>query len=141
MIFEGKAHYLRDQVEAFAAAITSNWTMAEAYEALQLTRYQLRQLLDAGVFRTLQSLDSLNRNWVIDKAQRRELIEILWQKARNTHPPAGAVSMAGIQRQGYSIAELVLVMLAGKLGYCILWDETYPLSFRQFVEFGPVGEP
>jgi hypothetical protein len=135
VIFKGKAHYLRDQVEAFAAEMASNWTMAEACEALQLTRYQLKQLLDAGLLRALQRPDSLNRDWVIDKEQCQALVESLRKKARRTRLLSETASMAGIQRQGYSIVQLVLAMQAGKLGYRALTDESYPHSFRQFVAF------
>tara|TARA_Y100000589_G_scaffold295585_1_gene302100 strand:- start:2439 stop:3911 length:1473 start_codon:yes stop_codon:yes gene_type:complete len=135
VVFKGKAHYLRDQVEALANEITSNWTMAEACEALQLTRYQLKQLLDADVISVLQKPDSLNRDWVIDKAQCQALIERLCKKARRTSPPSGAVSLAGIQRQGYSIVRLVLAMQSGGLEYGVTPDIDHPVSIKQFTSF------
>lgn len=51
-IFGWKKHYFREQVEELAIQILSNWTMREACEALQLTRYQLKQLLDADILQT-----------------------------------------------------------------------------------------
>lgn len=141
VLFKGRAHFLRDQVDRLAATIMSNWTMAEACKALQLTRYQLKQLLDAGVFRTLQKPDSLNRDWVIDKAQCQELVESLQQKARRSHPPSGTVSMAGIQRQGYSIVQLVLAMQAGKVEYGVTHDRGHRNSLKQFIDFTIKGIP
>lgn len=135
VIFKGKAHYLRGEVEALAAAIASNWTMVEACEALQLTRYQLKQLLDKGVLRALQRPGYLNRDWVIDKKQCQELVECLRIKARKTWHHAGTVSMVGIQRQGYSVVELVSAMQAGKLEYGVKQDMDHPVSFKQFVAF------
>jgi hypothetical protein len=109
--------------------------MAEACEALQITRYQLKQLLDAGVIPVIQKPSSLNRDWVIDKAQCRALIEDLRKKARKTRPPPGAVSMAGIQRQGYSIVQLVEAMQTGELEYGLGSNSKQPESFKQFKDF------
>lgn len=75
VVFKGKAHYLRDQVEVLGNEVSSNWTMAEACEALEITRYQLKQLLDAGVIPALQRPDSLNRDWVVDKSGCQALIK------------------------------------------------------------------
>jgi len=134
-VFEGKVHFQRNQVEKFAIDMKSNWTMDEACDALQLTRYRLKQLLDAGIFRALQRPDHLNRDWVIDKLQCQKLLENLHQKARKTHPPVGALSMAGIQRQGYSTVQLVLAMQVGKLEYGRNPDITHPFSCNQFIAF------
>ena len=135
VVFKGKAHYLRDQLEAFANEISSNWTMAEACDALQLTRYQLKQLLDAEIIHVLQKPDSLNRDWVIDKAHSVQLVEALRKRARKSAPPPGVVSMAGVQRQGYSIVQVVLAMQRGGLEYGLISDDDYPASFQQFVAF------
>lgn len=135
VVFKGKAHYLRDQAEALANEIASNWTMTEACEALQLTRYQLKQLLDAGVISVLQKPDSLNRDWVIDKAQSQALIERLLEKGHEVSPPSSAISMAGIQRQGYSIVRLILAMESGELEYGISPDNVHPISLKQFTSF------
>ncbi|WP_053980720.1 TniQ family protein [Marinagarivorans algicola] len=135
VVFKGKAHYLRNQVEAFANEITSNWTMAEACEAFQLTRYQLKQLLDADVISVLQKPDSLNRDWVIDKSQSQALIDSLREKAHRTLPPSGVVSLVGIQRQGYSIVRLILAMQSGELQYWFVPDIDHPSSIKQFTSF------
>lgn len=135
VVFKGKAHYLRDQLEALANEMSSNWTMAEACEALEVTRYQLKQLLDAGVVPALQSPGSLNRDWVIDKAQCLSLVDCLRKRARKTSPPSGAVSLAGVQRQGYSIVQLIVAMQSGDLEYGINSDTNYPTSIKQFTSF------
>lgn len=134
-VFEGKKHYSREQVEGLAIQISSNWTMDEACEALQLTRYQLKQLLDAGILHTLQRPDTFNRDWIIDKLQCQKLIASLGQKARKSTPASGALLMTSMQRRGYSIARLVLAMQAGQIEFGRSYDVDLPLSFKQFTDF------
>jgi hypothetical protein len=134
-VFAGKKHYSREQVESLAIRISSNWTMDEACNALQLTRYQLKQLLDVGILHSLQRPNTLNRDWVIDKMQCQELIESLCQKARKGTPLSGALSMASMQRRGYSIVRLVLAMQAGQIEFSLCPNIDHPLSCKQFKDF------
>lgn len=135
IVFKGKAHYQRDQVEALANEISSNWTMAEACEALEVTRYQLKQLLDAGAIPAIQKPDSLNRDWVVDKLGCLDLISVLRSNARKSEPPSGALSKAGVQRQGYSIVQLVMAMQSGELQYSVAADVDSTASLSQFFGF------
>lgn len=134
-VFEGKKHYSREQVEGLAIQISSNWTMDEACKALQLTRFQLKQLLDANILHTLQRPSTLNRDWIIDKVQCQQLIASLCQKARKSPPPSGTLSMISMQRRGYSIARLVLAIQAGQIEFGQLYVVDRPLSFKQFTDF------
>ena len=109
--------------------------MDEACEALQLTRYQLKQLLDAGILHTLQRPDTFNRDWIVDKVQCQELIASFCQKARKSNPPSGSLSMRSMQRRGYSIVRLVLAMQAGQIEFGQLYFADRPLSFKQFTDF------
>ncbi|MFT6551023.1 MAG: hypothetical protein ACJA1I_001056 [Zhongshania marina] len=135
IVFKGKAHYQRDQVEALANEISSNWTMAEACEALEVTRYRLKQLLDAGAIPAIQKPDSLNRDWVVDKLGCLDLISVLRSNARKSEPPSGTLSMAGVQRQGYSIVQLVMAMQSGELQYSVAADVDSTASLSQFFGF------
>lgn len=135
VVFKGKAHYLRDQMEMFATEITSNWTIAETCEALEITRYQLKQLLAAGIIPALQQPDRLNRAWIIDKARCLALISSLQSNARRPELSSGTLTMAGVQRQGYSIVQLVLAMQRGELGYGISAEVGSSTSFKQFIAF------
>lgn len=135
IVFKGKAHYQRDNIEALAREMTSNWTMAEACKALEITRYQLKQLLDSEVIPTLQKPDSLNRDWIIDKKGCLDLISTLRSNARKSEPPMGALSMAGAQRQGYSIVRLILSMLSGKLQYSVDAEVDCESSIKKFSSF------
>lgn len=139
VVFKGKAHYLRDQVQLLADLINENWTMAQACKEFQVTRYQLKQLLDAGIVIAIQRPDELNRDWVIDKVQCQSLIANLAGKAKKKQLPGRTVSMAGIQRMGYSVVELLIAMEAGVVEYRISVDLDHPFSFRQFVEFKVKG--
>ena len=134
-VFEGKKHYSREQVEGLAIQLSSNWTIDEACEALQLTRYQLKQLLDAGILHTLQRPDTFNRDWIIDKVQYQELIASFCQKARKSNPPSGSLSMRSMQRRGYSIVRLVLAMQVGEIEFGYSHDVDHPLSCKQFTDF------
>jgi hypothetical protein len=135
VVFKGKAHYLRDQVEALAMLNAMNWSMEEACEALQITRYQLRQLLDAEVIPVHQKPDNLNRDWIIDKAECRKLVANLRNDIRKAKLPEKVLSMAGIQRQGLSIVQLITGMRAGQIEYGICADMEHPDSLKQFVAF------
>lgn len=135
VVFNGKAHYQRDQVEAFADLLVSNWTMAEACEALDITRYQLKQLLEDDVISSLQKPNRLNRDWIIDKSQCLSLMKALRGKAICRDSLSGALSMAGVQRQGYSIVQLVLAMQAGEIHYELDVDVISETSFKQFICF------
>lgn len=134
-VFEGKKHYSREQVEGLAIQISSNWTIDEACNALQLTRYQLKQLLDAGILHSFQRPNALNRDWIVDKTKCQELIQSLGQKARKNSPPSGALSISSMQRRGYSIVRLVLAMQAGQIEFGQCQDINHPLSCKQFTDF------
>lgn len=134
-VFEGKKHYSRAQVEELAIQISSNWTMDEACKALQITRYQFKQLIEMGILHVLQRPNALNRDWLIDKAQCQELIASLSQKARKNSPPLGAFSMTSMQRKGYSIVRLILGMQGEQIEFGQSYDTNFPLSFKQFKDF------
>ena len=123
------------QVETLANELSSNWTMAEACKALEVTRYQLKQLLDAKIILALQTPDRLNRDWVINKDQCLLLVEQLRAKARKKDQPVNGVSMDGIQRKGYSIVQLVLAMRSGKLQYSLCSKKRQSSSLKGFTAF------
>lgn len=135
VVFKGKAHYQRDQLMELAAEFSANWTMKEACEALEITRYQLKQLLDAGVVPALQKPDDINRDWIINKAQCLSMVSELRSKARNFESFSNTVSMAGIQRQGYSIVRLILAMQSGELEFFASQNDGVCASLKQFTAF------
>ncbi|WP_444902545.1 TniQ family protein [Microbulbifer sp. SSSA007] len=138
VIFKGKKHYRREEVESLANELSTNWGMNEACKVLEITRYQLKKLLDADIIHTLQKPDGLNRDWVINKEQSLSLIENLRKKARKSECASAAISMAGVQRQGYSIVRLVLAMQRGELEYSINSKVKNHASMKQFIAFQKV---
>jgi hypothetical protein len=135
VVFKGKSHYLRDEVEALANTIDNNWSMDEACDALQVTRYQLKQLLDAGIISAIQKPDKLSRDWIIDKCQCQELVANLRQNSRNDRSSKGTLSMQGIQRQGFSIVQLISAMKLNLVQYEVCADSARPESLKQFTAF------
>jgi hypothetical protein len=135
LLFKGKAHYLRNELESYSKIIANNWSMAYACVELQITRYQLKQLLDANIINVLQRPDQLNRDWIIDKGQCKELVDSLIDQASKNDGVISPLSMAGIQKRGFSIVQLVLGMQKGKLGFSFEVNQRYPYSIKQFVAF------
>ncbi|WP_108126752.1 TniQ family protein [Saccharospirillum mangrovi] len=135
IVFKGKAHYLRDQIEALANEISLNWTMVQACDALEITRFQLKQLLDAGLIPALQTPDTLNRDWVIGKQESQNLIAMLLSKASHPEPISDTASMAGMYRKGYSIVQLLKAMLDGEIEYVATTNVDKPTSLKQFYGF------
>ena len=126
---------MRNEVEALANIIGANWSMGEACEALQVTRYQLKQLLDTGIISVIQKPDKLNRDWIIDKCQCQALVDNLLQNRRKDRSPTRALSMKGIQRQGFSIAQLISAMQASQVQYEVCANSMRPESLKQFTAF------
>ncbi|HSC76488.1 MAG TPA: TniQ family protein [Pseudomonadales bacterium] len=135
VVFKGKGHYLRDEVEDLANTIGTNWSMGEACEALQVTRYQLKQLLDTSIIFAIQKPDKLNRDWIIDKCQCQALVAHLRQNGRKDQSPMRALSMEGIQRQGFSIVQLISAMQANQVQYEVCENSARPYSLKQFTAF------
>jgi hypothetical protein len=135
VIFKGKAHYLRDQIESLAHEISSNWTMAEACKALEVSRYQLKQLLEAGIIPTVQKPDDLNRDWIVDKGGSLSLINQLVNNGEKSVFSSECLSLKSLQCRGYSIVKIILSMQSGGLKYCIDINRSKSLSFRQFKIF------
>ena len=126
---------MRDEVESIANTIGANWSMGEACEALQVTRYQLKQLLDTSIIFAIQKPDKLNRDWIIDKRKCQALLAHLRQNGRTDQSPMRALSMDGIQRQGFSIAQLISAMQANQVQYEVCANSARPDSLKQFTAF------
>lgn len=135
VIFKGKAHYQRDEVVAYANMVADNWTMSEASEQLDISRFQMKQILDEKIVGSIQEPDQYNRDWIIDRDSCESLIEDLINKARRGVNSDNGVSLDGIQRQGYAIPDLLKAMLAGRVTYCEQLHSDKPLSLKRFGQF------
>ncbi|MDO8909526.1 MAG: TniQ family protein [Pseudohongiella sp.] len=135
VVFKGGSHLRREQVEALANLIRTNWSVDRACAALQLTRYKVKLLLDAGLLVSIQRPSSLNRDWIIDREKCEGVFKKIRVKALAGQSMSDAVSLVGLQSRGYSIVEVVSGMLSGSLDYWFQADAEHPLSFKQFVAF------
>lgn len=135
VIFKGKVHYHRAEVIAYASMVSNNWTMAEAYKRLDISRFQLKQILDANIIATLQVPDRYNRDWIIDRQSCENLVADLISMARRNVDSNQGLSLDGIQRQGYAIPNLLRAMLAGRVTYSALSHSEKPLSLKRFDRF------
>lgn len=135
VVFRGKAHYLRNEAQEVVNIRRSNWTIGEACSSLRMSRYQLTQLLHAKILVAIQEPGPLNRDWLIDRGQCEHLISRLIANSRTEAAPDASISMAGIEHQGFSIVDVVLLMLAGGLSYNYTYDASDPFSITQFSNF------
>ena len=109
--------------------------MADACKALQISRYQLKQLLDAGVVSVIQRPGPLNRDWLINKAGCQQWVNKLCSYANPEKPAGHTLTMAAITRQGFSIVQLVAAMQTGKVTFTIKNTVDYPYSLKQCANF------
>jgi len=134
--FKGKVFYKREEVELLRQELEANWTMAQACRELQLSRHQLKQLLEAGVFTAIQKPSKSNRDWVIDKAHSKALVEDLLKNASSSlGSTVKSYSFGGIQRIGYSIVQLFECIRNGQINYSTEVDLKHPYSLKQMARF------
>lgn len=135
VVFRGKAHYLRDEAQELVKIRRSNWTIGEVCSSLKISRYQLTQLIHAKILVALHEPGPLNRDWLIDRQQCENLISRLISNSRLEAAPSASISMAGVEHKGFSIVDVVLLMLEGGLSYNYTPDTSDPFSMKQFSNF------
>jgi len=135
VIFKGKTHYQREEVVAYASMVSNNWTMAEASEQLDISRFQLKKILDEKMIATWQEPDQYNRDWIIDRQSCENLVADLISRACQSVNSNKGSSLGGIQRQGYAIPDLLRAMLAGRVTYSVQPHSDKPLSLKRFDQF------
>jgi hypothetical protein len=131
--FKGKIYFNRDEINALNALYQDNWTMAQAVSQTELSRYQLKQLLDAGLIKTFQKADHHNRDWLISKHGWQMQIENLRKYASESAEPG--YSLCGLQKQGLNITDVVRLLTARKLRFSFHLSTEKPLSFKQFCNY------
>ncbi|CBL46491.1 Conserved hypothetical protein [gamma proteobacterium HdN1] len=135
--FKGKAYFNREEVGALARLYQENWSMEQAVIETELSRYQLKQLLDAGVVKALQKADAQNRDWLICKKSWQRLLAKLQNSAQKS-PIAQGKTLGGIQKEGHSITKLFDLMLKGKVVYSYVNKPNKSLSFKQLSKFSSI---
>lgn len=134
-VFKGKSSYSRSEVSSLANKIESNWSLAQACDELQVSRFQIKQLLDSELLPALQKPDAQNRDWLIDKRGCIEKIAGLKMKSKLKSGSETQYSFGGIQRLGFSICELINAMENGSLAYSFREDKSNMNSLKQFCLF------
>lgn len=127
--FKGKTYFNRSMIESLAKLYEANWSMEQAVIETELSRSQLKQLLDAGIVKALQRADHQNRDWLINKQYWTKLIET-FKNIASECPEAG-YSLNGLQKQGFKISDIFLMLKARKLKYSFATSSEKPLSFKQ----------
>lgn len=128
--FKGKAYFNREEVGALAKLYQENWSMEQAVIETELSRYQLKQLLDAGLVKALQRADPQNRDWLICKRSWQRMIRNFKMSATNDVTPKGK-SLSGLQKQGFMITDVFIMLASSELGYTVKISASKPLSFKQ----------
>lgn len=136
--FKGKAYFNREEIESLARLYQDNWSMEQAVIETELSRYQLKQLLDAGLVKALQRADSQNRDWLICKKSWQRMIRNLKKSAHQNKNSPGK-SLSGLQKQGYMITDVFNMLASSELSYTVKISESKPLSFKQLENFNSVS--
>lgn len=132
--FKGKAYLNRDEIESLAKLFEENWTMEQAVIEIELSRYQLKKLLEAGFVKALQKADHQNRDWLICKKSWLHLIKSFQKTAVKSSIPQGK-TLSGIQKQGFQITELFRLIMKNGIKYNFTPNSTKRNSFKQLTNF------
>ncbi len=135
LIFKGRKHYSKREVNLLAKELLDNWTMAQACEELEVTRYKLKCLLESNTLPYLERPVSGKRAWLIDRQGCIEIIESLKSGANSSSKRIGK-SLSGFQKNGYDIAAVLSGMSSGEILYSFESRVGKQYSFRQFSNFG-----
>lgn len=132
--FKGKAYFNRDEIESLAKLYENNWSMEQAVIETELSRYQLKRLLDAGLVKALQKADHKNRDWLICKKSWQRLISNL-KKSAQIKLIAKGKTLSGIQKQGFPITDIFDLILKKQIIYNFTTAQSNPCSFGQITNF------
>lgn len=136
--FKGKAYFNREEVGALARLYQENWSMKQAVIETELSRHQLKQLLDAGLVKALQRADSQNRDWLICKKSWQRMIGNL-KKSANQNQALQGKSLSGLQKQGFMITDVFNMLANSELSYTVKISASKPLSFKQLNNFNSIS--
>lgn len=135
VIFQGKVHFSRKDIVDYSRILLENWTISEASSALQLSKYQIKILIESGVIGIIQKPNYMNRDWIIDKLSCEKLLAYLISCAAKKSPDIKSITLQGLQKSGFSIDVVVKNMINGSITYVFCNNEKFPLSFKQFDGF------
>ncbi|MAZ86105.1 MAG: hypothetical protein CL693_00465 [Cellvibrionaceae bacterium] len=131
--FKGKTYFYRNEVNSIAKLYENNWSMKQAVSEIELSRHQLKQLLDAGIIKSLQKADPQNRDWVICKQSWIKQIDT-FKRLASEHVTTG-YSLSSLQKKGFQISDVFLMLNTNKLKFAFKPSSQKPLSFKQLGEY------
>lgn len=108
--------------------------MEQAAAETELSRYQLKQLLDVGIIKSLQKADSNNRDWLICKKSWQRMINNFKKTSLQDHSSQG-LSLSGIQKQGFMITDIFRMLTKSQLSCVFEESPRKPFSFKQLINF------
>ncbi len=137
--FKGKIYFNRDEINSLAKLYEDNWSMEQAIIETELSRYQLKQLLDAGLVKALQKANCQNRDWLICKKSWESQISDFQNFAQKTDITRGK-SLIDFQKQGFSIVDLFNLLTNHQLLYNFTPNKKAHRSFKQISNFRLIDE-
>ena len=132
--FKGHAYFNRVEVESLAKLYKNNWSMEQAMAETELSRHQLKLLLDARLIKAIQKANHQNRDWFICKTSWERQMK-RFQKSATTSTLLQGKTLSGIQKQGLTISDLFKLIKDQKIDYSFIPSPTNPLSFKQLTNF------
>jgi len=132
--FKDKAHFMREEVQSIANRYQSNWTMEQACSEIELSRYHLKQLLDANLINALQRADNQNRDWLICKKGWLKQVNTL-EKLATKSCALNGISLCGLQKNGFSITEVFQLIQNKRVQFQFTRNGAKPYSFKQVSNF------
>lgn len=131
--FKEKTYFYRDEINCIAKLYENNWSMEQAVSEIELSRYQLKQLLDAGIIKSLQKADHQNRDWLIYKQNWIKQMDT-FKRLSSDHVTTG-YSLSGLQKKGFQISDIFLMLKTNKLMFAFKPSTEKPLSFKQLGDY------
>lgn len=111
-------------------------SLAQCAKSLCISTYHLRQLLRSNVIKPLLTPSKINRDWLVQIAQVKNVINKLKSRADNNNDIAknkSAVKRFTLAK--FNLADLISEMLNGKTKFNFDRDKHNPLSLKQFTPF------
>lgn len=132
--FKGKMYFGRHEIASLAKLYNDNWSMDQAVAETELSRHQLKQLLDAGLVKALQKADQQNRDWLISKSDWMKKISF-FKKHSSKMASQNGKTLSGFQKQGFPITDVFILLKNSELAFSFNTNKNKPHSFKQLSNF------
>lgn len=130
----GKAMYSRSEAQELKIRLTKCLSIGECAELLEISVYQIRQLLRKNVIQAILKPSSVNRDWLVEQNQIELLISRLSEGCSKIDPKTtNAHKRFAFAKVDFSC--LIERMLNGTVDYYFKPNDATPFSLGQFVPF------